>query len=208
MLNTAPAEDYTSGSIPGSPDAPAWPAAFRQVVIHSADGAPLLGEVALHPGRHPGVLVVHGFNTHGIASVVRWAAMLSANGYDVAAFDQRDFSFEYRQGYGSPDWLQTFGWKESQDVLAAGRYLAAQTGVRSVGILGFSEGAQNTILALSLDATIGTPCLRSRADVQRTCGPGHADLLDGRPARLLVPGVHLSGNRCARRSGRAALRRS
>jgi hypothetical protein len=157
VLNTAPAEDYTSGSIPGSPDAPAWPAAFRQVVIHSADGAPLIGEVALHPGRHPGVLVVHGFNTHGIASVVRWAAMLAANGYDVAAFDQRDFSFEYSAGYGSPDWLQTFGWKESQDVLAAGRYLAAQIGVRSVGVLGFSEGAQNTILALSLDAQSAHP---------------------------------------------------
>ena len=27
--NTAPAEDYTTGSIPGSPDAPAWPGAGR-----------------------------------------------------------------------------------------------------------------------------------------------------------------------------------
>jgi predicted alpha/beta hydrolase len=157
VLNTAPAEDYTSGSIPGSPDAPAWPAAFHQVVIHTGDGAPLIGEVALQPGRHPGVLVVHGFNTHGTASVVRWAAMLAANGYNVAAFDQRDFSFEYSAGYGSPDWLQTFGWKESQDVLAAGRYLSAQAGVRSLGIVGFSEGAQNTILALSLDAQSSHP---------------------------------------------------
>jgi hypothetical protein len=151
VANTAPAQDYTSGSIPGSPDSPSWPASFHQVVIHSLDGAPLIGELALHPGNRPAILVVHGFNTHGTQSVIRWAAMLYANGYDVLAADQRDFSFEYSAGYGYPRWLQTFGWKEAQDVLAAGRYLRAQPGVSSMGIVGFSEGAQNTVLALSLD---------------------------------------------------------
>src|SRR6266516_3383908 len=66
--NTAPAQDYTTGSIPGSPDAPAWPAWFRPVQLTSADGAPLLGQLALHPGSHPAVVVAHGFNTHGYAS--------------------------------------------------------------------------------------------------------------------------------------------
>jgi dienelactone hydrolase len=150
-LNTAPAEDYTSGSIPGSPDYPAWPAGFQQVLLHSGDGAPLFGMLGLHPGSHPAALVVHGFNTHGYASVTRWAALLYARGYDVLAADQRDFSLESQAGYGNPDWLQTFGWKESEDVLAAGRYLAAQPGVASVGVVGFSEGAQNTVLALALD---------------------------------------------------------
>jgi|tagenome__1003787_1003787.scaffolds.fasta_scaffold20955923_3 dienelactone hydrolase len=149
--NVAPAEDYTSGSIPGSPDAPAFPAAFSQVLLHSGDGAPLLGMLALHPGAHPGVVVVHGFNTHGYSSVVRWAALLYARGYDVLAADQRDFSWESQAGYGYPDWLQTFGWKESQDVLAAGTYLAAHPGVGPVGVVGFSEGAQNTVLALAQD---------------------------------------------------------
>ena len=149
--NTAPAQDYTSGSIPGSPDYPAWPAAFSQVLLHSGDGAPLLGMLALHPGSHPGVVVVHGFNTHGYASVIRWAALLYARGYDVLAADQRDFAFESQAGFGYPNWLQTFGWKESQDVLAAGRYLGAQPGVGKVGVVGFSEGAQNTILALAQD---------------------------------------------------------
>jgi len=154
--DTAPAEDYTSGSIPGSPDYPAWPAAFRQVLVHSGDGAPLLGMLALHPGSHPGVVVVHGFNTHGYASVIRWAALLYSRGYDVLAADQRDFAFESQAGYGYPDWLQTFGWKESEDVLAAGGYLHAQAGVGAVGVVGFSEGAQNTILALALDADART----------------------------------------------------
>jgi dienelactone hydrolase len=150
--NTAPAEDYTSGSIPDSPDYPAWPTAFSQVLFTSGDGAPLFGMLALHPGAHPGVVVVHGFNTHGYASVIRWAAVLYARGYDVLAADQRDFFFESQAGYGYPSWLQTFGWKESQDVLAAGRYLAAQPGTGPIGVVGFSEGAQNTVLALAQDS--------------------------------------------------------
>ncbi len=149
--NTFPAEDYTSGSIPGSPDAPAWPAAFQQVLFFSADGAPLFGELAVHDAPAPGIVVVHGFNTHGNLSVIRWAAMLYASGYDVLAADQRDFSAEYGAGDGYPRWQQTFGWKESQDVLAAGRFLAAQPGVRDIGLLGFSEGGQNVVLALALD---------------------------------------------------------
>ncbi|HEV3312860.1 MAG TPA: hypothetical protein VG815_20305 [Chloroflexota bacterium] len=151
VANTAPAEDYTSGSIPGSADAPAWPAGFKQITIHSLDGAPLIAEFGRHAGRRPGVLVVHGFNTHGILSVIRWAAALYASGYDVLAADQRDFYYENNAGYGYPKYLQTFGWKESQDVLAAGTYLRHLAGVTAVGVVGFSEGAQNTVLAMSMD---------------------------------------------------------
>jgi len=152
VLNTAPAQDYTSGSIPGSPDSPAWPSWFKPVQFSSGDGAPLLGQLALHSGDAPGIVVVHGFNTHGYASVIRWAAMLYANGYDVLAADQRDFSFENDAHFGYPAWQQTFGWKESQDVVAAGKYLAAQRGTKDIGLVGYSEGGQNTVLALALDA--------------------------------------------------------
>ena len=151
VLNTAPAQDYTSGSTPGSPDHPDWPAAFRDVVIQSADGALLTGKLALHPGTHPGVVVVHGFNTNGKESVVRWAAMLARNGFDVLAADQRDFKAESDAGYGYPGPRQTFGWKEAEDVLEAGRFLAAQPGVSSIGLVGFSLGGQDTVLALALD---------------------------------------------------------
>jgi dienelactone hydrolase len=152
VLNTAPVEDYTSGSIAGSPDAPAWPSWFKPVLFHSADGAPLLGKLALHAGDAPGIVVVHGFNTHGYDMVIRWAAMLYANGYNVLAADQRDFNFEWAAGYGYPTWQQTFGWKESEDVVAAGRYLAAQRGTKDIGLVGYSEGGQNTVLALALDS--------------------------------------------------------
>ena len=66
------------------------------------------------------MVVVHGFNTHGIGSVIRWAAMIYKNGYNVLAADQRDYDFEYSAGYGYPNFPQTFGWKEVQDVVAAG----------------------------------------------------------------------------------------
>jgi predicted alpha/beta-fold hydrolase len=161
VANTAPAEDYTSGSIPDSPDLPAWPPWFHQILLHSGDGAPFFAQVAVRSGKHPGIVVVHGFNTHGYESVIRWAAMLYANGYNVIAADQRDFSYESSAGLGDPTWQQTFGWKESQDVLAAGRYLAAQSGVNGVGIVGFSEGGQNTVLTLALDAQSKTPVFKA-----------------------------------------------
>jgi hypothetical protein len=164
--NTAPAQDYTSGSIPGNPDHPNWPSSFQYVRYLSGnpgdpvtDRAPLRAYYALHPGSHPGVVVVHGFNTNGKESVIRWAAMLYANGYNVIASDQRDFKDEFRNpdnsnrvpSDGYPDWLQTFGWKEATDVLAAGLFLKNQPGVTSVGVWGVSLGAQDTILAMSLD---------------------------------------------------------
>ena len=168
VLNTAPVQDYTSGSVPGNPDHPNWPSSFQYVRYLSGnpgdpvfDRAPLRAYFALHPGSHPGVVVVHGFNTNGKESVIRWAAMLYANGYNVIASDQRDFKDEFRNPDntnrvptdGYPDWLQTFGWKEARDVLAAGQFLKSQPGVTSVGVWGVSLGAQDTILAMSLDPT-------------------------------------------------------
>ncbi|HEV3123317.1 MAG TPA: hypothetical protein VG266_01930 [Candidatus Dormibacteraeota bacterium] len=156
VVNTPAAYDYTGGSVPGSDptgatDAPPWPPSFIPTTITSTDGAKLEGMVAIHTGSHPGVVVVHGFNTNGKESIVRWAAMLAANGYDVAAFDQRDFKAEYTNNEGYPNQRQTFGWKEAEDVVTAGTWLSQQPGVTGVGVVGFSEGAQNTVLAVSRD---------------------------------------------------------
>lgn len=151
VRNDFPQEDYTTGSIPGSPDAPAWPAWFHEVLLRSPDGARFFGELALQPQARPApaVLVVPGFNTHSDLSVIRWAAMLYTNGFDVLAADQRDYSAEYGAGYGYPKYPQTFGWKEAQDVLTAGEFLRAQRGVTAEGIVGFSEGGQNAVLAMA-----------------------------------------------------------
>ncbi len=112
--------------------------------------------MATHFGQHPGVVVVHGFNSNGKDSVVRWAAMLYANGYNVAAIDQRGFPPIYRENYpGWERWPQTLGWKEAGDVLTAGRYLKSLAGVNTLGVMGFSLGGQNSVLALARDGRDG-----------------------------------------------------
>ena len=156
VLNTFPAQDYTSGSKAGNPDAPPWPPAFQLVSFMSLDGAPLKGHLARQPGKRPAVLVVHGFNSNGRDSVVRWAAMLARNGYNVLAFDMRGFPPEYRANGNQTPNPQTLGWKEAEDVVAAGRFLKAQPGVTSVGVVGFSFGGQETVLALALEGLMPT----------------------------------------------------
>jgi predicted alpha/beta-fold hydrolase len=155
VLNTFPVQDYTSGSKAGNPDAPPWPIGFDLVSFMSLDGAPLKGHLARQPGNHPGIVVVHGFNSNGRDSAVRWAAMLARNGYNVLAFDLRGFPPEYRAGGNQPlPNPQTLGWKEAEDVVAAGRFLKAQTGVTSVGVVGWSFGGQETVLALGLEGLL------------------------------------------------------
>jgi predicted alpha/beta-fold hydrolase len=151
VLNTFPVEDYTSGSKAGNPDAPAWPIGFELVSFTSLDGAPLKGHIARLPGDHPGIVVVHGFNSNGRDSAVRWAAMLARNGYNVLAFDMRGFPPEYKANGNQAPNPQTLGWKEAEDVVAAGRFLKAQPGVTAVGVVGFSFGGQETVLALGLE---------------------------------------------------------
>lgn len=130
-----------------------FPDAFELVELASYDGTPLHAYVAIEPGA-PGIVVMHGFNTNGKWSVVRYAAFLHANGYSVIAPDHRDMGREWERG-GS--WWpegdrhgQTIGWKEAEDLLVAAAELDRR-GIEDIGVLGFSEGAQNTMLALGRD---------------------------------------------------------
>ena len=149
-----------SGPVPDQPPladlAPPFadfPDAFELVELESFDGTPLHAYAAIEPGA-PGVVVMHGFNTNGKWSVVRYAAFLHANGYSVIAPDHRDMGREWERG-GS--WWpegdrhgQSLGWKEAEDLLVAAAELDRR-GVDDIGVLGFSEGAQNTMLALGRD---------------------------------------------------------
>lgn len=130
-----------------------FPEPFELIELRSFDGTPLHAQLALEPGA-PGVVVMHGFNVNGKHSVVRYAAFLHANGFSVIVPDHRDMGREWERG-GSwwPDGGrrgQSLGWKEAEDLLVAARELRAR-GAAPVGALGFSEGAQNTILALGRD---------------------------------------------------------
>jgi len=156
-----------------APHFPAWPAAFQRVQFASIDGAPLYGHLAVRTDgvARPGVVVMHGFNSNGKSSVVRYAAMLYANGYQVFAPDFRDMGdsrsldrdpsscsalgCNYSNARLSHHY-QTFGWKEAEDLYAAALYLKRQPKVSRVGLMGFSEGAQNAILAAAMDRRAGT----------------------------------------------------
>ncbi|MBT8086218.1 MAG: hypothetical protein HKN35_01885 [Woeseia sp.] len=130
-----------------------FPDGFELIELESYDGTPLHAFAALRPGA-PGIVVMHGFNTNGKYSIVRYAAFLYANGYSVIAPDHRDMGREWARGgsYHSDGTRhgQTLGWKEAQDLLTAAEWLNAN-GTTEIGVLGFSEGAQNTILALGID---------------------------------------------------------
>ena len=130
-----------------------FPDGFELIELESYDGTPLHAFAALRPGA-PGIVVMHGFNTNGKYSIVRYAAFLYANGYSVIAPDHRDMGREWvRGGSWHPDGTrhgQTLGWKEAQDLLVAAQWLDAN-GTILIGVLGFSEGAQNTMLALGID---------------------------------------------------------
>ena len=130
-----------------------FPDAFERIQLTSPDGTPLHAYIAVNPGA-PGVVVNQGFNTNGKHSIVRYAAFLAANGFTVIAPDHRDMGREWARG-GSyhPSGTrrgQTLGWKEAQDFLAAAAELR-QRGVDRIGMLGFSEGAQNAMLAMGID---------------------------------------------------------
>lgn len=160
LTDTAGGEGCCAGPVPDQPPladlAPPFadfPADFDRIQLTSADGTPLHAFVSIVPGA-PGVVVAQGFNTNGKYSIVRYAAFLRANGYSVIAPDHRDMGREWTRG-GSWDPSgerrgQTLGWKEAQDFLAAARELRDR-GAPAVGMLGFSEGGQNTLLALAGD---------------------------------------------------------
>lgn len=131
-----------------------WPDGFELIELRSYDGTPLHAFVSIADPAAPGIVVMHGFNTNGKYSIVRYAAFLRANGFNVIAPDHRDMGREWERG-GSwwpegPRHGQTLGWKESEDLLVAAGELSRR-GIDRVGVLGFSEGAQNTILALGRD---------------------------------------------------------
>ena len=149
-----------SGPVPDQPPladlAPPFadfPASFDRIQLTSADGTPLHAMISIVPGA-PGIVVAQGFNTNGKHSIVRYAAFLAANGYSVIAPDHRDMGREWvRGGSWHPSGErrgQTIGWKEAQDFLAAATELHDR-GVPAIGMLGFSEGAQNTLLTLAED---------------------------------------------------------
>jgi uncharacterized protein len=134
------------GGKPRQPLSPAsFPVAHRDVVLRSSDGTTLSGWYV--PSRNgAAVVLVHGGggDRNGVR---RHALLLARHGYGVLLYDERGRG---RSG-GS---TQSMGWNWVPDVEAAVGYLLAQRGVRRVGALGLSTGAEVVVTAAAHDRRI------------------------------------------------------
>lgn len=126
----------------------ACPQPFREVRLTSLDGTPLCGHVATWDGGpRPGLVVAHGtFGSAGqslyldaaIEAFVGW-------GFNVLALDLRTWG----RSAALSDAVNTCGWREAEDVLAAARYLLEETDTTTVGAVGYSLGGASVLIAAS-----------------------------------------------------------
>ena len=123
-----------------------YPEQFEHVVIESFDGTPISTAVGIHADRpRPAIVMSHGFmgskNDHYIIDTALRA--YSEWGFNVLGIDLRNFGRSQSLRH-SPT---TAGWRESEDLLAAARYLSGRPEVTTVGVTGFSMGAGSTMIA-------------------------------------------------------------
>ena len=146
----------------------AYPAQFSDHVLQGADDEHIAATVGLQEASaRPGLIVVHGLFSSRRFDYVRQIAVHAYYewGFNVLALDLRSFGLTNLTSQAPT----TVGWKEGEDVVAAGRYLK-QLGASTVGALGISlggsavlgachaEGAEKTleggILAISPPADV------------------------------------------------------
>jgi len=124
-----------------------YPEEFEHVVIESFDGTPLTAAVGIHKDGipRPAIVISHGFmgskNDHYIIDTALTA--YAEWGFNVLGIDLRNFGRSQSLAHGPT----TAGWRESEDLLAAAKYMSERPEVTSVGITGFSMGAGSTMLA-------------------------------------------------------------
>jgi predicted alpha/beta-fold hydrolase len=116
----------------------AYPSQFSDHVLQGADDEHIAATVGLQgaPAR-PGLIVVHGLFSSRRFDYVRQIAIRAYYewGFNVLALDLRSFGLTNLTSQAPT----TVGWKEGEDVVAAGRYLK-QLGATTVGALGISLG--------------------------------------------------------------------
>ena len=115
---------------------------FQRVTIPAADGFSLSGVLAMPDRQRPSVIILPGtFDSCDALYVRDTALFLLAHGYNVLVVEARDHGL-------SMDAWTSLGWKESEDVLWAARWLKDLSGSgASVGVIGFSLGAWYAVRA-------------------------------------------------------------
>jgi fermentation-respiration switch protein FrsA (DUF1100 family) len=124
-----------------APDAATAGLPARDVRFTAADGAHLVGWLALRSPDAPTIILVHGFKA-ARQNMLPWARYLYATGYNVLLYDSR--------GCGqSEGWHIDLGAGETTDLIGAARYLQQlpDLRVKRFGALGVSLGAGTVLLA-------------------------------------------------------------
>jgi predicted alpha/beta-fold hydrolase len=117
----------------------AYPAQFSDHVFEGADREHIAASVGLQEASgRPGLIVVHGLFSSRRFDYVRQIAVRAYYewGFNVLALDLRNFGLTNLTSQAPT----TVGWKEGEDIVAAGRYLK-ELGAETVGALGISLGA-------------------------------------------------------------------
>ncbi|MBU4173496.1 MAG: alpha/beta fold hydrolase [Actinobacteria bacterium] len=122
-----------------------YPGPFEPVMLHSPDGTPICGLQAIHREPGPAILFVHGLfgskNTRSIQAMALRAFF--SWGFHVFVVDLRNSGDSSRFSDAPTSW----GFRESDDVLAVALYLCSLEQVTTVGACGVSMGAASVLLA-------------------------------------------------------------
>lgn len=149
-----------------------YPEVFEPVMVESTDGTPICGLLALQPGEseRPALILVHGLFGSKNSYYIQALALRAYYGwgFHVFAIDLRNFGDSSRFSDAPTSW----GYLESDDILAAAGYLETVQRVSTVGVCGVSMGASAALIAGSrsrLNGPLagGIVALNGYADAER-----------------------------------------
>lgn len=149
-----------------------YPDVFEPVMLDSQDGTPLYGMLAMQQGesRLPALVFVHGlFGSKNSFNMLSLAVRAYYDwGFHVFALDLRNHGDSARFSEAPTTW----GFRESDDILAAAGYLYSLDRVSTVGVCGVSMGAASSLLAAArsrLDGSLsgGVLAINGYADADR-----------------------------------------
>jgi pimeloyl-ACP methyl ester carboxylesterase len=124
-----------------------YPGAFEPIILESRDGTPVCGHLAIQPGdaRNPAVIFA---NDSPAGKNTGWLLSLSVRayfewGFHVLALDLRNLGDSGRFSEAPTSW----GYRESDDVMAAAEYLDSLDIVSTVGVFGAGMAASSALIA-------------------------------------------------------------
>jgi len=124
-----------------------YPASFEPVMLESQDGTPVCGHLGLHPkdAQRPALILASGSFASKNAS---WLLTLALSafyewGFHVLALDLRNLGDSGRFSEAPTSW----GYRESDDIVAAAEYLESLDIVSTVGVCGVGMAASSALVA-------------------------------------------------------------